>query len=337
VTLLPLHQTTVWWVRFWDFPRLQICAIALGLLVLVFIYAEPGWIRLILAAVLVAALGEQLRRIAPYTRIAKQESKRARLNRPESRLSILISNVLMGNRNAAPLLRHVHESEPDLVLLLEPDRWWEEQLRQLEASYLHSIKRPLDNTYGMLLYSRLRLSEIEINDLLLPDVPSFFCKVHLRDGAAVDLHCLHPLPPNVGVHTMDRDAELVIIGRRVRESGAASIVAGDLNDVAWSYTTTLFQKLSRHLDPRAGRGFFNTYHARWPFLRWPLDHLFHSPEFRLVSLDRLAPIGSDHFPILAVLSHEPERSEQQHPPQLEHEDREVAQDKIEQAAAENML
>ena len=57
----------------------------------------------------------------------------------------------------------------------------------------------------------------------------------------------------------------------------------------------------KHADPRKGRGMFATFHAALPGLRFPLDHCFHSPGFRLVRLDVLPAIGSDHFPILIEL------------------------------------
>jgi endonuclease/exonuclease/phosphatase (EEP) superfamily protein YafD len=102
-----------------------------------------------------------------------------------------------------------------------------------------------------------------------------------------------------------------MVGREIHRCPEPAIVAGDLNDVAWSYTTRLFQRISGLMDPRLGRGLYNTFHARNPLMRWPLDHVFFDPEFRLCRLERLGDIGSDHFPILAELSFEPEGVEEQ--------------------------
>ncbi len=43
-----------------------------------------------------------------------------------------------------------------------------------------------------------------------------------------------------------------------------------------------------------------------PLLRYPLDHIFYSREFGLVSLKKLDDIGSDHFPLLIGLHYEPD-------------------------------
>jgi len=62
----------------------------------------------------------------------------------------------------------------------------------------------------------------------------------------------------------------------------------------------LFLKISEMVDPRRGRGLFNTFNAKILFLRWPLDHFFLSHHFGLVQLRTEKSIGSDHFPISII-------------------------------------
>jgi hypothetical protein len=74
---------------------------------------------------------------------------------------------------------------------------------------------------------------------------------------------------------------------------------GDFNDVAWSRTSQMFKRIGGYLDPRIGRGLYATFPANLPFLRWPLDHLFMSPDFTLVDMKVLENVGSDHLPVIA--------------------------------------
>ena len=65
---------------------------------------------------------------------------------------------------------------------------------------------------------------------------------------------------------------------------------------------------------------FNTFHADFGFIRWPLEHLFHSDLFTLSSMRRLRPFGSDHFAILTELALEPARNIQQNGLEADPED-----------------
>jgi endonuclease/exonuclease/phosphatase (EEP) superfamily protein YafD len=225
----------------------------------------------------------------------------------------------------------VAERRPDIVLLLEPNAWWEERMRVLEKDgYPHTVKEPRDNKYGMLLYSRLPLVHPEVKYLLRDGIPSMHMRIQLRSGTLVWLHGVHPEPPSPteADSSLPRDAELLIVGREVKGRKIPTIVAGDLNDVAWSYTTRLFQKTSGLLDPRKGRGMFNTFHAKIPLMRWPLDHVFHSDHFLLGDMQRLRAFGSDHFPVYVRLVLQPGAESLQQGPVADKEDEERASKKI---------
>jgi endonuclease/exonuclease/phosphatase (EEP) superfamily protein YafD len=330
-SVLPFIRREAWWIRVFDFPRTQILLLALGFLGLLLLTLDIWhWQGMVGLLALTSTVLIHAPRVFPYTRWARKEVLSASPCPGDQTLSLLVANVLMSNRDGDRLLALIGRHRPDVVLLLEPDAWWERKMRVLEADYTHSVKAPLDNAYGMLLYSRLPLVAPEIKQLVREGVPSMHMRVRLRSGALVWLHGLHPEPPSPteADSSLPRDAELLIVGREVKDRETPTIVAGDLNDVAWSYTTTLFQKISALLDPRKGRGMFNTFHAKIPFMRWPVDHVFHSDHFLLCDMQRLPAFGSDHFPVyvLLVLQHGAEAL--QEGPAANEEDQRAAGEKI---------
>lgn len=332
-TLLPLSRIEHWRVRGLDFPRLQIaCALAALLLAQTLMLRDD--VTLLRGSLLLATAGclaLQAWWIVPYTRLFRPEVLSAKKQDDANTVRIMTANVLTPNRDAPALRALVARHQPDLLVTLETDRWWQDQLSALHDDYPHRVQQPQDNLYGMHLYSRYVLSDTEVQFLVEDDVPSIHTQVTLPSGRRVSLHCLHPAPPSPTENetSSERDAELVMVGKRVRASELAVIVTGDLNDVAWSATTRLFRKVSGLLDPRVGRGMFNTFDARYAVLRWPLDHLFHSAHFQLLDIRRLPSFGSDHFPMLVTLLHTGHVSARQDGLSADADDRALARDKVE--------
>lgn len=284
-----------------DFPRFQLVALGLGLLATTLAASDLDRmsVRIIVVTTSVCIV-YQAWWICPFTRIYRNEVKTAAPDGRLPRVRIMSANVLQTNRRSGDLLRIVRAERPDVLVTLETNARWERELETLEADYPHTLKCPLENLYGMHLYSRFPIEDAKIQFLVERDVPSMHLLVVLPGGVRVRLHCLHPAPPSPTENptSKERDVELVMVGRSVAESELPVIVSGDLNDVAWSATTRLFRKVSGLLDPRVGRGMYNTFHARYPFCRWPVDHIFHSRHFTVVRLARLGYCGSDHFPVL---------------------------------------
>ena len=73
-------------------------------------------------------------------------------------------------------------------------------------------------------------------------------------------------------------------------------------------------------------------YKRQPLFRYPLDHFFHSNDFRLIELRRLAFVGSDHFPMYLALSYEPARPAEQPEPQEDADDRAQAEEMLQKQA-----
>jgi endonuclease/exonuclease/phosphatase (EEP) superfamily protein YafD len=275
----------------------------------------------------------QLKKMGRFTPLAPRKVKGTRRADPARRLRLVVTNVLQGNDQYGRWAKVVMRQDPDVVLLLEADRGWARALRPLRARFPYRVELPQENCYGMMLLSRLPLHRTRVQHLVQRDIPSIHTQVELRSGERVWLHGVHPRPPeplrNQGAEP--RDAELVLVAREIEKGpDEPRIVAGDLNDVAWSGTSRLFLKLSGMLDPRQGRGLYATFNANYPYpLRWPLDHVFHSAHFRLVELRKLEHVGSDHFPVLIDLAYQPAAVADQEPEQPSDRDEEHADEVLE--------
>lgn len=336
-TLIAHIKLRWWWIRSFEFPRVQIAALAGLCATISALLLESGQWRTAAVTLSLITLLLQLRHILPWTRLWPVQVKSSSDAPSDQKITLLIANVLTPNRKAEKLLSMIKQYQPDIIITLESDQWWQEQLDQaLEDQWPNSVKIPLDNLYGMHMYSRLPLSETEVKWLIQDDIPSIHTYVTLENGDRVRLYALHPRPPapSESEKSLWRDAELLLVGQEIHQHPSATLVAGDLNDVAWSRTTRRFCRISGMLDPRRGRGMFSTFHASYPVLRWPLDHVFVSEHFTLDSMQRLDAFGSDHFPILATLSYRPSRQNEHETPEASQEERQEASETIEQGKTE---
>lgn len=330
-----------WWVRVVEFPRIQIMVLGVvAWAAMILFYSEWQIGQWLLFLALSLTLAYQLRMVLPYTQLWKKEVQNATDDPKlaEHQIKIMVSNVLTPNEQKQDLVDLVNDKNPDILIALETDKKWERALEQIEPDYPYTVKVPLDNLYGMHLYSKLELIDPEIKYLIIDDIPSIHSQLRLQSGRVIWLYCLHPMPPSPteADKSTTRDAELLMVGKHIKEHEQTAILAGDLNDVAWSKTTRRFQRISGLLDPRIGRHFINTFHVKYPFLRWALDHIFHSACFTLVDISRMPSIGSDHFPVMTTLQYEPQEAskQEQNAPTADAEDIQETNHKIEEGKEE---
>ncbi len=350
-TAIPSIHSDAWWIRVFDFPRIQFAVmmalILAGYLVLHLWRRLHSW-EYGLAAVVGLALLWQLIAIAPYTVFYPKQMSDSSYENDSQRISLLIFNVRYDNHQVDALRDLIQDTNPDLILLSETTHWWLEQLQGLEDDYPYTLLQPQKNDFGLLLYSRFELVNPEIRFLVESEVPSIRSQVRLPSGKLVTLYGVHPRPPGLKLSEEEeaeahgderadsnmRDAELMLVAKEIKKLGSVPvIVAGDFNDVAWSRTTHLFQRIGGLLDPRVGRGLVNTFDTRSRLFRYPLDHAFATQDFLLVGLDRMPDIGSDHFPLLVKLEYAPDTSGANEKPQQDAGDQEEANKAIDQGSA----
>jgi len=303
-TLLPIARSSKWWVRIWDFPRLQVGIVSLiSVLLYLSTLENLRFFDVALVGILGICAAWQFSFVWRFSPLGPREVAQSRLKAQSSRcLSLVTTNVKQSARDSDALLRIIADAQPDVVLAVEVDEWWSGRLIEgLGAGFTYKLTYPLSNGYGLALFSRLELIDPSIRYVVDDAIPSIRTGLRLRCGIGIEIFGVHPRPPGAFQDSTERDLELVLVGREIAQSGLPSILAGDLNDVAWSPTTREFKLIGNVLDPRRGRGMFNTFPASMPGLRYPLDHVFHTQHFDLCDMKVLPRFKSDHLPLKVTL------------------------------------
>ncbi|MCM4157644.1 endonuclease/exonuclease/phosphatase family protein [Gramella sp. AN32] len=307
-----LYDIPKWYLKILDFPRLQYLIVGILFIVLLLIFRRK-WNKpfIFLLVGLLSVIAIQTRFLFPYIfgSVVVPQANYAEKDSVD-KVSIMIANILIKNRTSKELREIINKSNPDMILAMEVDAWWIEQLGFLEKKYPHSIKYPTNNAYGMALYSKLKLENSEILFLNHSEVPAFKAKVLLESGKNFNFYGVHPVAPfpsdkypeNIGDANGDGTQEevaLLKVGDMVAKDEKPTIVAGDFNDVAWSQTSRLFGENGNLKDVRIGRGLHNTFNAKSWIMRWPLDHYYVSDKISVVKFKRMEDFNSDHFPMFA--------------------------------------
>ncbi len=334
-------RTGLWYVRAWDFPRLQLAALNIlpaipaAILITRDSYPVAAWIVLAcLAAMAISGLVQ----LAPFTRLWHKEVGDLDSKQGGVEITILVANICYESSQHDEVSQAIRSVGPDVLLLIEINDTWRNVLAELASDFPHRIEDIAGEGLGLALWSKIELSDTKIEHIVSERRPSIFADITLSDDRTIRFVGLHPTPPGLKDSTGDerrdsrvRDGELVLLARHIADDPHRNwVVAGDFNDVAWSHTTRLFKRLSGLLDPRVGRRLLNTYHAEYPLLRYPVDHLFVAPGFRVGALERVRLPGSDHFGVLGRLQLEPLSEADPAEPEADAEDTQEATEAVEE-------
>ncbi|WP_404381714.1 endonuclease/exonuclease/phosphatase family protein [Caenispirillum salinarum] len=301
----PLFDTNAWWIRILDFPRMQLLVGLTTLLVFYVLFFRPlVWWDVAVCLLGAAAIAYHGFTLYPYMPFADRPVRQVAKCDAASRLSILSANVEESNREADRVIERVRETDPDVFLAMETDPWWDEKLAVLEDMFPHSVAAITANTFGMHLFSKLPLLEPDVRREVGTDTPAIFTGIMLPNGTEARLLAIHPRPPATFQSASNRDRQILRAAGVAQESASPAIVVGDFNAVPWERVLHQARGVGKLLDPRQGHGFMNSYRVGFmPMVAWPLDYVLFQDTFALLSYELLPEVGSDHYPLYAVLCH----------------------------------
>lgn len=302
-SVLPLHRSKHWFVR--GQANFRAFYLVYDVLLMVALVSISGtlWAKSILFVMLLYGAVLCWRSIAPYTPIGSVSIADVKGPGAES-ISILIHNVYQYNTKYANLIEMVQKENADVVLLLETSIDWDKPLSPLYSEYEYVVKEIREDTYGIVMMSKLPVLEGGINHLVSKNIPSAEMLIMIV-GIPVRILGIHPEPPIMTeVETsVPKEKEILYAARYLNmlPTDEYHILIGDLNDVAWSRVSTTIKEITGMGDPREGRGFYSTFPTYLP-IRIPLDHVFCSTDFTLAKFQRMPHIGSDHYPVSVTLA-----------------------------------
>ncbi len=287
-----------WVFRTMAFAKIQLSyvqTIVIIILILRFFYLSD--ISKILSVSLVLTWLHNLFILLPYTAFNPKESRRLKISKQF--ISFLSVNVYQNNQDYHLLTDLIKRLKPDILLTMESDKKWEKAIEDVEDLFQYAKKVPQDNTYGIHFYTKLKVKSLQVNYFVAKDLPSIEAKLETKDGDEFTFFGVHPPPPSPTEEetSKERDADILALGKRIQKLNNPCLVVGDFNNVAWSKSSKLFKKTTQLLDPRIGRGFISTFHAKYLFFRFPIDLIFHSKSIYIQKIKTEKHINSDHFPL----------------------------------------
>jgi endonuclease/exonuclease/phosphatase (EEP) superfamily protein YafD len=206
--------------------------------------------------------------------------------------------------NTPRKLAWIRAEKPDLLLFEEVSDAGAPLLAALAADYPYRItceNRPYPCPVTILSRRRPTAEGHWNNDKAAPNIA--WARFHgpAGDYAVAATHVDWPLPDG----RQSRLLQGLATDLKSLKSGSL-ILGGDFNATPWSFPLRRLEGQAglvrrTHALPTWPAGQVTNLRFRWPVPLLPIDHLFATADWHVASLKRGPDLGSDHFPIVAVL------------------------------------
>lgn len=213
-------------------------------------------------------------------------------------VSLIAWNLDYRNTRFDQARDYLRAMDADVLVLTEYTPRWQQALAPLGYDYLYRVARPQFNAWGIAVYSRYPLLQVE--DLILADPESANLRVviDLPDGP-LELFAVHLASPTAPARAALRNRQLRELGQLAgdRPPVMARAIVGDLNTSPFSPWFRDLLAAARLTDARRPFGL----HYTWPALPLPLwvaiDHFLSDGRLEIGQVRAGPYLGSDHRPL----------------------------------------
>lgn len=268
----------------------------IGGIVLLFIaLARRGYGFALLAAAVAAA---NLSPMIPYILPGPVEAEASQFE-----VRIMSANVHFRNSGYAALRAAIERENPDIVGLQEVNGTWVEELSAIRPEYPFTVLRPEGGAYGLALFSRVPLREMESSPYIENGVQTAITVELELQNVPVTMMVVHLMAPGTAAKADLRNTQLGKIAEMIAaDRNDEQILVGDLNVTPWSPYYLTLESEAGLVNAARGHGYRPTWPAGLGFLKIPIDHCLLSKGLRVRRFHRGAEIGSDHVPIVVDIA-----------------------------------
>lgn len=216
-------------------------------------------------------------------------------------LRLLLLNVLKPNRHDGPVLDLVAGTDADVLVFVEVDAWWKRALEALAPDYPHCVFRPLDNNFGLAVFSRIPFDDTDV--CVLGDAGRASACLRITvGGTPVSVMATHPCPPVTAQSFRLRNNQLEQVAAYLDTRGPA-ILIGDINTTMWSPWYRRIERRTGMVNARLGHGVLPSWPTFLPAAaRIPIDQCLVTPDITVTGCRLGPPVGSDHLPLIVDVS-----------------------------------
>jgi len=210
-------------------------------------------------------------------------------------------NALYNNRRIELINQEIIASNPEVVALIEASDELMEKIEDLRDEYPYVVYSKFVDGFSIALVSKLPIIHTETHFLGPRKIPAIRADLKIANKTFT-VFTAHTHTPISQKNYKKRNAELQEIIDITSKITGPKIILGDLNISPWSKHFHHFLTETGMKNSMKGHGITPTWLSKLPFLSIPIDHILVSQEINVREHTVGNYIGSDHFPVVAVVN-----------------------------------